>query len=66
MEWHNYFSFALISLLMVINPGPNMVYLITRTMDAGIKDGLLSLFGISTGFFYIFIDVCFRFVFFNK
>ena len=47
-------AFALVSLGMVCSPGPNMIYLISRTITQGKRDGIISLLGVITGFlFYI-------------
>jgi threonine/homoserine/homoserine lactone efflux protein len=43
-------SFALISLGMVLTPGPNMIYLISRSICQGRAAGLISLAGIALGF----------------
>ena len=46
---------ALICLGMVLTPGPNMVYLISRSLSQGPKAGLISLGGVAVGFlFYVF------------
>lgn len=48
-------AFALISLGMVLTPGPNMVYLISRSICQGWQAGLISLCGVALGFvFYMF------------
>lgn len=49
-------AFALISLGMVLTPGPNMVYLISRSICQGRVAGLISLAGIVLGF--VFYMVC--------
>lgn len=47
--------FALICLGMVLTPGPNMVYLVSRSISQGRIAGLTSLVGIAAGFvFYMF------------
>ncbi len=38
------------ALLMVLTPGPNMIYLISRSICQGRRAGVVSLFGIITGF----------------
>ncbi len=43
-------AFALISLGMVLTPGPNMIYLVSRSICQGRAAGLLSLCGIALGF----------------
>lgn len=48
-------AFALVSLGMVLTPGPNMIYLISRSICQGRMAGLISLGGVALGFvFYIF------------
>ena len=42
--------FALAALVMVLTPGPNMIYLISRSLVQGRSAGILSLFGVATGF----------------
>jgi threonine/homoserine/homoserine lactone efflux protein len=43
-------GFALVALGMVLTPGPNMVYLISRCICQGRKAGFISLAGVATGF----------------
>lgn len=42
--------FAGAALLMVLTPGPNMIYLISRSICQGRKAGVISLFGVAAGF----------------
>lgn len=42
--------FAGAALLMVLTPGPNMIYLISRSICQGKKAGVISLFGVIAGF----------------
>jgi threonine/homoserine/homoserine lactone efflux protein len=42
--------FAGAALLMVLSPGPNMIYLISRSICQGRRAGVLSLFGVIVGF----------------
>ena len=54
-EFGNFFAFALVALGMVLTPGPNMIYLISRSLSQGPVAGLISLGGVALGFvFYIF------------
>jgi threonine/homoserine/homoserine lactone efflux protein len=47
-------GFALVSLGMVLTPGPNMIYLISRSITQGAAAGIVSLGGVALGFvFYI-------------
>lgn len=43
-------AFALVSLGMVCSPGPNMVYLISRSITQGRMAGFISLLGIMLSF----------------
>ncbi|MNL02365.1 Homoserine/homoserine lactone efflux protein [compost metagenome] len=49
--------FALAALIMVISPGPNMIYLISRSITQGQRSGLISLAGIISGFLFHIILV---------
>lgn len=42
--------FAGAALLMVLTPGPNMIYLISRSICQGRRAGVISLFGVIAGF----------------
>ncbi|TXN63938.1 LysE family translocator, partial [Methylobacterium sp. WL30] len=42
-EITNLLAFALVSLGMVLTPGPNMVYLVSRSLSQGAGAGLVSL-----------------------
>lgn len=53
-EPSNLIAFALICLGMVLTPGPNMIYLVSRSISQGRMAGLVSLGGIALGFvFYV-------------
>jgi threonine/homoserine/homoserine lactone efflux protein len=43
-------AFALIALAMVLTPGPNMIYLLSRSVLQGRAAGLISLLGVILGF----------------
>lgn len=47
---HNMIAFALVALGMVLTPGPNMIYLISRSISQGAAAGFISLAGIALGF----------------
>lgn len=50
----NLLTFALVALGMVLMPGPNMIYLVSRSISQGPKAGLISLAGVAVGFiFYV-------------
>lgn len=52
-------GFALVSLGMVLTPGPNMIYLISRSISQGRRAGLISLGGVALGFvFYMLCAAC--------
>lgn len=51
--------FALAALVLVISPGPNMIYLISRSITQGRKAGLISLAGVVCGFLFHIILVSF-------
>jgi threonine/homoserine/homoserine lactone efflux protein len=42
--------FAATALLMVLTPGPNMIYLISRSVSQGPRAGVISLFGVVSAF----------------
>ena len=48
----HWIAFALVSLGMVLTPGPNMIYLISRSICQGRKAGLISLGGVAVGFLF--------------
>ncbi|SAK64968.1 LysE family translocator [Caballeronia ptereochthonis] len=49
-------AFALVALGMALTPGPNMVYLISRSICQGRAAGLISLGGVALGF--VFYMLC--------
>ncbi|SMC69071.1 LysE family translocator [Pedobacter africanus] len=51
----SYFSLA--ALILVISPGPNMIYLISRSITQGQRSGLISLMGIISGFLFHIVMV---------
>lgn len=55
MTTANLLAFALVSLAMVLTPGPNMIYVISRSISQGRAAGLVSVSGVALGFlFYMF------------
>ncbi|GAA0379065.1 MULTISPECIES: LysE family translocator [Micromonospora] len=42
---------AAVALAMVLTPGPNMIYLVSRSITQGRAAGLISLLGVAVGFF---------------
>ncbi|MHC6225307.1 LysE family translocator [Pseudomonas sp. X10] len=55
----NLVAFALISLGMVLTPGPNMIYLISRSICQGRVAGLISLGGVALGFVFYMLCAAF-------
>lgn len=49
-EITNLLAFALIAFGMVLTPGPNMIYLVSRSISQGHLAGLISLCGVVLGF----------------
>ncbi|WP_347219727.1 LysE family translocator [Chryseobacterium sp.] len=51
--------FILAALILVISPGPNMIYLISKSITQGKKSGFISLMGVVCGFLFHIIMVSF-------
>lgn len=49
------FAVSLIALGIVLSPGPNMMYLVSRSISQGRMAGLISLAGIAVGFLFYMI-----------
>ncbi|MFI9552239.1 LysE family translocator [Nonomuraea endophytica] len=49
---------ALVSLGMVLTPGPNMIYLVSRSITQGRRAGLISLTGVALGFTVYLTATC--------
>jgi threonine/homoserine/homoserine lactone efflux protein len=49
-------AFALVALGMVLTPGPNMIYLISRSICQGPVAGLISLGGVALGFVFYMLS----------
>jgi threonine/homoserine/homoserine lactone efflux protein len=45
-------TFSLVALGMVLTPGPNMIYLVSRSISQGRGAAFLSLVGVGVGFFF--------------
>ena len=56
---HNILAFALVSLGMALTPGPNMIYLISRSISQGRTAGLVSLGGVALGFIVYMVSAAF-------
>ena len=52
-------GFALVSLGMVLTPGPNMIYLISRSITQGATAGIVSLGGVALGFVFYMLCAAF-------
>ena len=52
-------GFALVSLGMVLTPGPNMIYLISRSITQGPGAGVVSLGGVALGFVFYMLCAAF-------
>lgn len=52
----NQIAFALVALAMVLTPGPNMIYLISRSLCQGRAAGLISLGGVALGFVFYMLS----------
>ena len=55
----NWIAFALVALGMVLTPGPNMVYLVSRSISQGPAAGLTSLGGVAVGFVFYMLCAAF-------
>ncbi len=51
--------FGLAALIMVLSPGPNMIYLISRSLSQGKNAGIISLLGVMCGFLFHILMVSF-------
>jgi threonine/homoserine/homoserine lactone efflux protein len=52
-------AFTLVSLGMALTPGPNMMYLISRSISQGRMAGLVSLGGVALGFLFYMLSAAF-------
>src|SRR4051794_37939585 len=52
-------GFALICLGLVLTPGPNMIYLISRSITQGLAAGIVSLGGVALGFVFYMLCAAF-------
>ena len=52
-------GFASLALAMVLTPGPNMAYLVSRSIAQGRLAGLVSLLGVATGFIFYMLFAAF-------
>ncbi|HBP29917.1 MAG TPA: lysine transporter LysE [Advenella kashmirensis] len=49
-------AFAAVSLGMVLTPGPNMIYLVSRSICQGRRAGMMSLLGVLLGFIFYMVS----------
>jgi threonine/homoserine/homoserine lactone efflux protein len=55
----SWIAFAAVALAMVLSPGPNMLYMVSRSISQGRRAGLISLLGVLTGFaVYALLAAC--------
>ncbi|HKZ74666.1 MAG TPA: LysE family transporter, partial [Steroidobacteraceae bacterium] len=52
-------GFAFVALAMVLTPGPNMMYLVSRSICQGREAGLISLGGVALGFLLYMLAAAF-------
>lgn len=52
-----FWSVSAVSLGLVLSPGPNMMYLVSRSITQGRRAGLISLVGVATGFLVYLVAV---------
>ncbi|EMG6081569.1 LysE family translocator [Proteus mirabilis] len=52
-------TFALLSLGLVLTPGPNMIYLISRSISQGRNAGFISLIGVAVGYIFYMLLAAF-------
>ncbi|OAN54735.1 LysE family translocator [Sphingobium sp. TCM1] len=52
-------AFALVSLGVVLTPGPNMIYLVSRSISQGRAAGMISLLGVACGFLFYMVSAAF-------
>jgi threonine/homoserine/homoserine lactone efflux protein len=54
---HAELGIALVALGLVLTPGPNMIYLVSRSITQGRRAGLVSLLGVAMGFLVYLLAV---------
>ncbi|QPZ90737.1 LysE family translocator [Thioclava electrotropha] len=58
-ELSQIFAFGAVALAMVLSPGPNMIYLVSRTICQGRGAGMISLGGVALGFVFYMLCAAF-------
>ena len=51
-------AFSLVALGIVLSPGPNMMYLVSRSVAQGRRAGYVSLLGVAAGFLCYLLLTC--------
>ncbi|AZA84625.1 lysine transporter LysE [Chryseobacterium lactis] len=59
IPFHELLFFILAALVLVMSPGPNMIYLISKSITQGKKSGFISLAGVVCGFLFHIVMVSF-------
>lgn len=59
IPFHDLLFFVVAALILVISPGPNMIYLISKSITQGKKSGMISLAGVVCGFLFHIVMVSF-------
>lgn len=59
MEAASLIGFGFVALGMVLTPGPNMIYLVSRSISQGPVAGLISLGGVALGFVFYMLAAAF-------
>src|SRR6201990_491318 len=52
-------GFALVALGIAVTPGPNMIYVISRSLTQGVAAGLIALGGVALGFVFYMLCAAF-------
>ncbi|MBY4225967.1 LysE family translocator [Rhodococcus fascians] len=50
VSWSAVFGVFAVALVLVLTPGPNMIYLVSRSISQGRRAGMVSLVGVAVGF----------------
>ncbi|OZD44723.1 lysine transporter LysE [Rhodococcus sp. 06-1477-1B] len=50
VSWSAVFGVFAVALALVLTPGPNMIYLVSRSISQGRRAGIVSLVGVAVGF----------------
>lgn len=58
-EFASFMAFAAVALGLVLTPGPNMMYLTSRSICQGKRAGFISLAGVAVGFFFYMLCAAF-------